>query len=103
MNLKTSRRGFLAAGGDPVLTLEVVATRADELDDPDTGGPLAVIDLAWPNGLQEGLSEPVALLLSEGGGAEEAINRTKYLDFTDVQRFGEYVRWEILALQPVGV
>ena len=37
-----------------------------ELTDPSTGDPLAVLDLAWPNGLQEGLSQPVALLLDEG-------------------------------------
>ena len=29
-----------------------------ELTDEDTGKPLAILDLAWPNGLQEGLSQP---------------------------------------------
>lgn len=37
-----------------------------ELCDPETDELLAVLDLAWPEGLQEGLSEPVALALSEG-------------------------------------
>ena len=36
-----------------------------ELAHPGTGDPLAVLDLAWPNGLQEGYSDPVALLLGE--------------------------------------
>ena len=27
----------------------------------ESGAVLAVLDLAWPNGLQEGLSQPVAL------------------------------------------
>ncbi len=31
----------------------------------DTGALLAVIDAAWPDGLQEGLSQPVAVLLEE--------------------------------------
>jgi len=36
-----------------------------DLADPETGVQRAVLDLAWPNGLQEGLSQPVALLLNE--------------------------------------
>ena len=34
--------------------------------DPDTGAQKAVFDLAWPNGIQEELSQPVAVLLNEG-------------------------------------
>lgn len=36
-----------------------------ELTDLQTGEPLAVLDLAWPNGLEEGFSQPVALLIDE--------------------------------------
>jgi hypothetical protein len=33
---------------------------------PDTGEQRAMFDLAWPDGVQEGLSQPVAVLLNEG-------------------------------------
>jgi len=36
-----------------------------ELTDLESGEPLAVLDLAWPEGLQAEQSEPVALLLDE--------------------------------------
>lgn len=49
-----------------------------ELTDPDTGNQLAIIDLAWPNGLQEGLTEPVALLINEGSDVEEIVNAAGY-------------------------
>jgi len=69
-----------------------------ELADPLTGEPLAVLDLAWPNGLQEGYSQPVALLIDEGRETEEAANRAGYRYFTDVDAFCAYVQQEILAL-----
>ncbi|MGH9391632.1 MAG: hypothetical protein ACRD1Z_18690, partial [Vicinamibacteria bacterium] len=49
-----------------------------EITDRDTGEPLAVLDLAWPEGLQEGLSEPVALLIDEGPEVEEVANRAGF-------------------------
>jgi hypothetical protein len=69
-----------------------------ELTDPDTGELLAILDLAWPNGLQERLSQPVALLIGEGEEIEQIVNRLGYLYFTDVDTFKEYVKTEILAL-----
>ena len=36
-----------------------------ELIEESTGEPLAILDIAWPKGLQEGLSQPVALLIDE--------------------------------------
>lgn len=74
-----------------------------ELADPDTGEPLAMVDLAWPNGLQEGYSSPVALLIDEGRETEEAVNRAGYRYFTDVDGFKAYVQREILALEEAGV
>ncbi len=58
---------------------------------------MAVLDLAWPDGLQAGLSVPVALLINEGPETEEAANRAGYRYFTDVDEFRAYVRREILA------
>jgi hypothetical protein len=69
-----------------------------ELSDPETGEPLAVLDLAWPDGLQSGLSRPVALLIDEGQETEEAANRAGYRYFTDAESFRLYVQGEILAL-----
>jgi hypothetical protein len=63
----------------------------------------AVLDLACPDGLQEGLSRPVALLIDEGQETEEAANRAGYLFFTDAESFRAYVRKEILAAEPTGV
>lgn len=39
-----------------------------ELADQVSGEPLAILDLAWPDGLQEGYSQAVAVLLNEGAG-----------------------------------
>ena len=41
---------------------------AYDFADADTGEQKAVFDLAWPNGIQEELSQPVAVLLNESAG-----------------------------------
>lgn len=69
-----------------------------ELSDPVTGVPLAVLDLAWPNGLQEGYSQPVALLIDEVREVEEIVNRAGYLYFTDLDAFRAYVLRDILSV-----
>ncbi len=74
-----------------------------ELADPATGESLVIIDLAWPEGLQERYSEPVALLIDEGKETREAVNQAGYRYFTDVYEFRAYVQREILALPEVGV
>ena len=38
---------------------------AYDFADPDTGTQKAVFDLAWPSGIQEEFSQPVAVLLNE--------------------------------------
>jgi hypothetical protein len=73
-----------------------------ELADSLTGEPLAVLDLAWPNGLQEGYSQPVALLIDEGRETEEAANGAGYRYFTDIDAFKTYVQQEILVMQDAG-
>ena len=69
-----------------------------EVTDTDTGDALAVLDLAWPDGLQEGLSEPVTVLIDEDPAIEEVANQTGYRFFTDIATFKHYVRTEILAV-----
>ena len=72
-----------------------------ELAHPKTGEPLAIFDLAWPDGLQEGLSQPIVLLLSEGPEVEDIANQAGYRFFTSVETFQEYVKREVLALEEV--
>lgn len=77
-----------------------------ELVDEDTNRPLAALDLAWPEGLQPGLSQPVALLIDESHETEEAANAAGFRYFTSIDAFKEYVRREILAIEdnvPIAV
>ena len=69
-----------------------------ELIDDATGEPTAILDLAWPNGLQHGYSQPVALLIHEGSETLEAANRLGYRYFSDPVSFRSYVEEEILAI-----
>jgi len=64
--------------------------------DNETGEITATIDLGWPNGLQEGLSRPIALLINEDDETKEAVNQAGYLFFTDVEKFKRYIEREIL-------
>jgi hypothetical protein len=72
-----------------------------ELVNSETKQPLAILDLSWPQGLQEGLSEPVALLIDEDATVEQLVNQAGFRFFTDVKSFQEYVKREILASLPV--
>jgi hypothetical protein len=66
-----------------------------EILTPENNELVAIIDLAWPSGLQEGLSQPVALLIDEGKDTEEAANKAGYLFFTNFDDFKQYVKMEI--------
>ncbi len=68
-----------------------------EVIDESTGELKAIIDLAWANGLQEGLSQPVALLIDEEKETEEAVNNAGFRFFTDFNEFQKYVKNVILA------
>jgi len=70
-----------------------------ELTDEETGEPLAILDLAWPNGLQEGLSDPVAVLLDEPRETIEIVNRAGFWYFTSIDDFKDYVLKKILAME----
>ena len=66
-------------------------TMSHELAEPETGQPLAILDLAWPDGLQEGFSQPVAVLLNEGNETLQAANLQGYKYFTSVDSFRQYM------------
>lgn len=74
-----------------------------EVADPVTGEPLAVFDLAWPRGVQEQLSQPVALLIDEGEETEVIANRLGYRFFTSLPEFKRYVESEIMAFHADAV
>ncbi len=74
-----------------------------ELAHPDTGEPLAMLDLAWPEGLQAEYSEPVAVLLEEDPGTLQIAADHGFHHFISVEAFKRYVETEVLALEGVAV
>jgi hypothetical protein len=70
---------------------------AYDFADPDTGEQKAVFDLAWPNGIQEELSQPVTILLNETSEVIALASQAGYLCFTAVADFQRYVKTEILS------
>jgi hypothetical protein len=64
------------------------------LDDEDE--PVAFIDLAWPDGLQQYYSEPVALLINEDNETKNAASKAGFRFFTTVEEFKNYVLKEII-------
>ena len=68
---------------------------AFDYTDPETGEQIAVFDLAWPDGVQTELSQPVAVLLDEGDETLALAAKAGYRCFTRTQDFREYVATEI--------
>ncbi len=66
-----------------------------ELVKPDDGAVLAIIDAAWPKGIQEGYSQPVALLLDEEQKTEERVSAAGYRFFTSTEALRSYIENEI--------
>lgn len=65
--------------------------------DPQTGTQQAVFDIAWPAGLQERLSGPVAVLINEGAEVIALASRAGYRCFTSVEAFKDYVQKDVLS------
>lgn len=66
--------------------------------DAATGDQKAVFDLAWPSGIQEELSQPVAVLLNESQETLAIASQAGFRFFTTVEEFQNYVKSEILAI-----
>ena len=49
-----------------------------ELVDESSGQLRATLDLAWPDGIQEGYSLPVVLLIDESSEVERMVNSAGY-------------------------
>ncbi len=65
--------------------------------DTETGDHKAVFDLAWPNGIQTDLSQPVAILLNETTKTISIASQANYRCFTNLEEFRQYVKIDILA------
>lgn len=50
-----------------------------------------IIDLAWPDGIQRNLTEPVAIMLDEEKNNKNIVNLNKYRVFDDIKLFKDYV------------
>ncbi|RWR31980.1 DUF262 domain-containing protein [Sinirhodobacter populi] len=72
-------------------------TIAYDFSDPDTGEQRAVFDLAWPNGIQEELSQPVAVLLNESSDVIAIASQAGFRCFQTVAELKRYVEADILV------
>ena len=75
---------------------------AFDFADTTTGEQKAVFDLAWPNGVQEELSQPVVVLLNEGEETLAIASQAGFRCFTSIDEFQRYVKEEILVLDVVA-
>ena len=56
-----------------------------------------MFDLAWPSGIQEELSQPVAVLLNENNDTIAVASQAGFRCFTSIADFKKYVQSEVLA------
>lgn len=61
------------------------------------GRPAVILDLAWPRGLQDSLSEPVAVLLDEEAATVALASEAGFRCFTGIEAFRRYVQKEVQA------
>ena len=69
--------------------------------DSESGEQRAVFDLAWPTGIQEELSQPVAVLLDEPASTVALASQAGFRCFTSIVEFKGYVNVEVLS-EPVA-
>ena len=55
------------------------------------GSANTIIDLAWPDGIQVGLSQPLALLTNPDAETQAAVSKAGYKFFVNVAEFKKYV------------
>ena len=70
--------------------------RAYDIIDEDTS-ELITLDLAWPDGLQVGYSQPVALLVDEGYFVQKAAHDAGFRVFTTLAGYRRHIERDILA------
>ena len=69
---------------------------AHDIVDKDSG-ELITVDLAWPDGLQVGLSQPVALLIDEDELVRQAAGEAGFKVFTTLSDFRQHIERDIFA------
>ena len=69
---------------------------AYEILDENTG-EIVVLDLAWPDGLQTGYSQPITLLIDEDDTTWRTASDSGFKVFTSLADFRRYVERDILA------
>ena len=57
----------------------------------ESGKVVAIIDLAWPQGIQSGLSEPIALLLNETAETQAIVSKFGYRYYTNIDELQQYI------------
>jgi hypothetical protein len=67
-----------------------------DFSDPVSGQQMAVFDLAWPHGLQEELSQPVAVLLNEDKDTIAVASQAGFICFAEIPTFRSYVESKML-------
>lgn len=67
------------------------------LDHIDSGQRRAIFDLAWPIGIQEELSQPMAILRNENTETITIASSAGFRCFAKAQDFKQYVLRELLA------
>ena len=97
--ISTGQQALVPLSGNPILdrfqqhliqnNLPVGETDFEVLD--EKGNPLAVFDIAWPNGIQEGFSEPVALVLEDDEDAQMVANQHSFRYFVDTDELTAYI------------
>lgn len=70
-----------------------------EIVNEENKEPLAVLDLAWPSGVQVGRGQPVALLIDEADETLQIAQLHGFRCFVDFEQFKSYVREEVLAYE----
>ena len=70
---------------------------AYDFADTATGEQRAVFDLAWPDGIQAELSQPVVVLLNEGAETIAIASQAGFRCFTTAAEFQWYVQTEVLS------
>lgn len=71
--------------------------RVIDFADPQSGEQWAVFKLALPSGLQEELSQPVAVLFNEDTAANRVAGEAGFRCFSEAEAFKRYVTTEALA------
>ena len=69
-----------------------------ELVNKEDNQVVAILDLAWENGIQTGLGQPVALLIDEDVRTLEVAQRHGYRCFTTLEQLQQYVKRDILGV-----